>query len=186
MQIQQLQSLMIVDCALVNIIRQRLIFFNDVSRYYAQQSNTKYIGFESLIVAELFTIFRTRFSANSVFLEYPCGPRTKVDLHVNYPQIGNSSNCQKIYSELKMYYSNCKDQYDNDFKKLKTLVDSDPECIAVQIHFQYYLNSNRPAHRLLKGYYQSLNTANSTYWKSIRRIGPRGGQQFYRLAFGKN
>ena len=50
---------------------------------------------------------------------------------------------QMVFLELKMYYSKSTTCYDNDFKKLKLMVDLYPNSIGVQIHF--YKNRNRPA-----------------------------------------
>jgi hypothetical protein len=185
-----------IDRAIQSLYDDRLVHFQEAHRRYnelrdgwldgaltgdpnAGVPNMKYLGFELMVSAELYAALQRQFSMFAVFMEYPGLAQDRIDLHIDADVCGSSC---RGYIELKMYYSIDEKAYDEDFNKLKGMIVSDPDAVAVQIHFEMYQNSNMPNHNLINGYAASLDQ--TEFWGDVATIGD-AQYHFYRFAFGK-
>ena len=192
----QQRTLTRIDRAIQSLYDDRLVHFQETHRRYndlrdgwlsdalsgtpnAGTPKMKHLGFEHMVAAELYATLQKQFTPFSVFMEYPGLQQDRIDLYVD-AEIARLS--YRGYIELKMYYSKDEKAYRHDFDKLLQMIESDPDAVAVQVHFELYDNSQQPNHRLIDGYAASLDK--SEYWNNVTVI---GGDKFhfYRFAYGK-
>ena len=167
-----------IDQALKYLYYDRLVHFQLTSQKYNNYRKSQDLGFEVMVSAELYAALQRQFDMFSVFMEFPGLNKDRIDLFVD-------ACLHKLdyrgYIELKMYYSRDPQRYTHDFDKLKRMVITDNDAVAVQIHFNLYQNSKQPNHRLIDGFACRLDT--DEYWSNISKIGD-DKFHFYRFAFG--
>jgi hypothetical protein len=107
-------------------------------------------------------------------LDFPAENNKRIDL-------GLSLNDTLALIELKMYYSDIKNSYGGDYKKLKPIVDSSTHVMGSLIHFQFYQNRNFPA----QNYFLKIASVlpNQIYWSSLDMVGDIYNKHFLVLGF---
>lgn len=170
-------TLAAIDAALTHLETDRMAHFIEADQKYRPLRRTKYLGFERLITCELYTTLQQTLGDNIVFAEFPGFAKDRIDLWLNAEQ-------SPTYIELKMFYSDNRGPYEKDFNKLREMVDSEEEAMAVQIHFHFYPNRNHAAESTLREMAQGL--PEEDYWSDVRIIKERELKHFVRLAFGRS
>jgi hypothetical protein len=145
-------------------------------RYKQIRKNTKYLGFERLVVAEIYGMLHKKVGAD-VFLDFPFGQKERIDL-AYYGEEG-----MLAVIEFKMYQSLYRNDYEKDFHKLKACVDQNKSVLAAQVHFHFYENRTRPVLTFFQELYASL--PEHTYWRFLEPIGDMNGRHFLVLGFSQ-
>lgn len=174
----QQRTLTKIDAALNDVMTQRLGHFQRAKMKYNGSRNTNYLGIEAMVKAELYLALQRQFDEHSVFLEFPGLERDRIDVLVDGCVVQMS---YRSYIEMKMYYTKSEDHYTHDFNKLRTMIRSDNDALAVHLHFKLYQNKNRPNEIIMDELKASLSV--DEYWTDTQMIGT-DMYHFYRLAFG--
>jgi len=189
-----------IDSAIQSLYDNRLVHFRTTQRRYndlrarfladalagdpnAGKPMMMYLGFETMVCAELYSALQNQFDPFSVFMELPGLGQDRIDLYVDYVDAKRLGPSYRGYLELKMYYNKDEVAYRHDFEKLKEMAMADQDAVAVQVHFELYQNTSQSNHRLIDGFAASLDP--SEYWYDVTTIGD-DMFHFYRLSFGKN
>ena len=178
MRLCQIEALRRIDAAIDHLYKKRLVHFQRTSQKYYTILRTKYLGFEAMVSAELYSALQAQFDDFSVFMEFPGLHSDRIDTFVDKDEKGITL---RGYIELKMYYGSTPQAYKDDFIKLTEMINADNDAVAVQIHFELYQNANQPNHKTMGCLATSLDT--SYYWNDTRLIGDPEFH-FCRLAFG--
>ena len=162
-----------IDDALRHLEECRMEHFKAAHRKYSPNRETPYVGFEGLVTCELYCRLKEKLG-DIVFAEFPARDRKKIDLWLD------SANCP-VYLELKMYATDVQAACENDFHKLKKMVDAEPGTIAVQIHFRFYTDRDQTAGHTLQNLSGGLPAGE--YWSDVVRDPQL--RHFVRMAFGR-
>jgi hypothetical protein len=143
--------------------------------YKARRKIDRPLGFEALVVAELYNLLRRKIGEN-VFLDFPSNSNDRIDLAFFCHQ-------SWVLSELKMYHSDTRNAYGGDFQKLKKIVDVDRSVQGMLVHFHFYENRNKPAQAFFQELYTSLPEGD--YSRYLDCVGDSQKRHFLVLGFSR-